>query len=557
MCDKEVALFSRWPIFHKLLLGVAMLILIVTVLSFSGFRGVYSFKGLAKSIRVRAGDLPLTQELTQRVGDLHVTLSRVRHTHETSSDTVQSSFDSQILRQEFHTNFLAVQDTLRRYRQQLDVNIPSEPRITDNRQERETAGKIEIVLRRIEQTNQTQDWMFDDVKVEALEEELQNLQKLSSRLPTYLQQRMHDFVLDARSQYRTWIALNWVTSASAILILILLGVRYYRWIVHPLQILIHGSRCVAEGDFDHRIQLDSQDEMSELAGAMNEMTANFQEIRDDLNSQVQQRTKEVVQNEKMASVGFLAAGVAHEINNPLASVAWCAESLELRLHDALALLDDDAIDSDATGSDERGVELDADDVAALKKNLRTIQDEAFRCKGITESLLNFSRMGDVEKQPTSLHELVEGVIDMVRRLGKYREKKIEFIGDGSVVASINPQEIKQVVLNLITNALDSLQPGGRVALELKKVDGFAHLIVTDNGYGMTEEVLKHLFEPFFTRRRDGQGTGLGLSITYRIVADHGGTIAAESEGPDCGSRFRVTLPLVSHEKEKKQRLAVA
>jgi signal transduction histidine kinase len=140
------------------------------------------------------------------------------------------------------------------------------------------------------------------------------------------------------------------------------------------------------------------------------------------------------------------------------------------------------------------------------------------------------------------------VIEMVRHLGKYREKKIELIQPEYFVAPVNAQELKQVVLNLITNALDSLDAGGTVWVSLKKSGPWAELIVRDNGCGMSGEVLRHLFEPFFTRKRDGSGTGLGLSISWRIVTDHGGTIEPASDGPGRGSRMRVLLPLVAKEK---------
>ena len=156
----------------------------------------------------------------------------------------------------------------------------------------------------------------------------------------------------------------------------------------------------------------------------------------------------------------------------------------------------------------------------------------------------------MEKQETDISELVEGVIDMVRHLGKYREKNIGFDCEQRVVASVNAQEIKQVVLNLITNALDSLDPGGAVHIQVHEIDGRAELVFSDNGCGMSEEVMQHLFEPFYTRRRDGQGTGLGLSITSRIVQDHGGEIVPYSEGSGQGSLFRVTLPLVGSHEEK-------
>src|SRR5207237_2229908 len=128
-------------------------------------------------------------------------------------------------------------------------------------------------------------------------------------------------------------------------------------------------------EFGYRISLDTDDEMSELAEAMNDMTARFQEIRDGLDRQVRERTKQVVRSEQLASVGFLAAGVAHEINNPLASIALCAESLEGRLLDLVS----------KNGESEQS-EL-------VQRYLKMIQSEAFRCKEITEKLLDFSRTG--------------------------------------------------------------------------------------------------------------------------------------------------------------------
>jgi signal transduction histidine kinase len=242
--------------------------------------------------------------------------------------------------------------------------------------------------------------------------------------------------------------------------------------------------------------------------------------------------------------------VAHEINNPLASIAWCAESLDSRLHETLH-----------GGETAQPTVLGPGDVDVLRKYLRRIQDEAFRCKGITEKLLDFSRLGDVQKQETDLGELIQGVIEMVRHLGKYRHKKIEVELPQYVVAPVNAQEIKQVVLNLITNALDSLEPGGTVWISLKRSGASAELLVRDNGCGMTPEVLRHLFEPFFSRRRDGSGTGLGLSITYRIVTDHGGSIEPSSDGPGKGAKMRVLLPLVAkdkvHERQPEKRLQAA
>jgi two-component system NtrC family sensor kinase len=140
----------------------------------------------------------------------------------------------------------------------------------------------------------------------------------------------------------------------------------------------------------------------------------------------------------------------------------------------------------------------------------------------------------------------------VKHIGRYKAKTIDFQSTESIYGSVNAQELKQVVLNLLTNALDSLDPGGLVTLSLRSNSRRATLTVQDDGCGMTDEVREHLFEPFFTRRRDGQGTGLGMSITYRIVNDHGGEIQAYSEGSGKGSTITVSLPLTNYDQKQKQ-----
>jgi two-component system NtrC family sensor kinase len=141
----------------------------------------------------------------------------------------------------------------------------------------------------------------------------------------------------------------------------------------------------------------------------------------------------------------------------------------------------------------------------------------------------------------------------VHHLGRYHDKKLELLPGTPVFAAVNPQEMKQVVLNLVTNGLESLDAGGRVTVTIDRQGDHARITIEDNGCGMTDEVRKHLFEPFFTRRRSGQGTGLGLSITHRIVAEHRGQIDATSDGPQRGSRFVVSLPALVMNKEVHHR----
>ena len=549
-------MFSRWPIRKKLILGIALLLVTVVALSVSSVIGVYAYRGLAKSISLRAPELPLASELATNVSKLHVTYDLYRESLNRLGAlgplANEISPVERLLDDELFVHLASVRDTFQRYQSQLQENRASGHygRIGDHDDEMKVVNKFEQTLQRISALNKQTQWVVpgghDFI---LLGKELEELSQLASELPSHLHRRMHNFATEVRGQYRFWIALTIGTGVFSTCLLVLSIRLFYAWVFRPLRVLVHGSRRVAAGDFDHRIQLRSEDEMAELAQAMNDMTRRFQQIRDDLDQQVRQRTQEVVRGEQLASVGFLAAGVAHEINNPLASIALCAESLEERLSDVIA---EDDQKPDGAHNEE---------ITVLRTYLRMIQDEAFRCKEITERLLDFSRLGDVEKQNTDLTELTKGVIDMVGHLGKYRQKRIEFPdseqGDSPVIAPVNSQEMKQVVLNLLTNALDSLAAGGTVTVSLRRDIAHAKLVVQDDGCGMTEEVQKHLFEPFFTRRRDGQGTGLGMSITFRIVSDHGGHIDVFSEGPGKGSRFTVTLPLTNHDKEQEPLRQVA
>ena len=541
-------MFSRWPIRKKLILGIGLLLVTVVALSISSFVGVYAYRGLAKSISLRATELPLALHLVEDVAKLHVTYNNYKHALQRPDVFAQASNVESLWQVDFDMHLESVRDTFRRYRIQLEENRSSDDyaRIGHQDVEMQVIARFQRQLDDVSKLKGQARWVTSDTdEFIQLDASLDQLSQLSTELPSHLHKRMQDFANEVRGQYRFWIGMTLATGALSSCLLVLSIRLFYAWVFRPLRILVYGSRRVAAGDFGHRIQLNSQDEMAELAQAMNNMTRRFQEIRDDLDQQVQQRTKEVVRSEQLASVGFLAAGVAHEINNPLASVALCAESLEDRLGDIIKR------------DDQKPDAIHNEEVTVLRTYLRMIQDEAFRCKEITDRLLDFSRLGDVEKQHTDLTELTQGVIDMVGHLGKYKEKQIHFQPSEPVIAPVNSQEMKQVVLNLVTNALDSLDPGGTVNISLVRHGQHAELVVQDDGCGMSMEVQEHLFEPFFTRRRDGQGTGLGMSITYRIVADHGGDIAVHSDGPGTGSRFTVTLPLTNHGEEENQLRYVA
>ena len=533
-------MLSKWPIRLKLLLGLGLLVLVVSILSSAGLVATYAYRDLVNSLSWRVSELPLAAELSRHVSDLRITIGELRGPSvSTFSDAPRFTSPANVLtvRTRFRSGLQKVDDTLKRYRAQVDGEMRADPRMSNHELEQETVRKIETQLERIRQADRDEDWMLNLDKIVWLDVELERLQDYTTELPSHLHTKLIGFSNEVGGQYRVLILSAWAATGSACLLFLLFMRLSYRWVFRPLRMLIAGSRRVAGGDFDYRIRLDTDDEMAELAKALNDMTARFQEIRDDLDRQVQQRTKQVVRSEQLASVGFLAAGVAHEINNPLASIAMCAESLEARLQPT----------PDADDSQQ----------AVMDKYLHMIQTEAFRCKGITEKLLDFSRTGPDKRESVDLGELVRGVLEILGHMNKYQKKHIEYAPSETVIVAVNPQEIKQVVLNLLTNALDSLDDDGVVRIELSARDGQAVLSVADTGFGMEPEVLEHIFEPFFTRRRCGQGIGLGLSITYRIVADHGGHIEAASDGTGQGSTFRVFLPLSTSQKEPHYRRQAA
>lgn len=365
------------------------------------------------------------------------------------------------------------------------------------------------------------------------------LERLSHSAIELTNKLHYDFlaVLDmSKRQYQSSRVIVYASALPVLVMLFALAALFHRWVLYPVRLLQRGVRRVACGQFDYRIELRTGDEMQALAQAFNDMTTRLSATYADLERQVQERSRQLVRSERLAGVGFLAAGVAHEINNPLASIAFCSEALENRLKTTLE-------------------SLPAADSKVMANYLRMIQEEAFRCKRITEKLLDFSRCNDIQRQRTDLVGLIQGVVEMIRHMGKYRGKHIVFSPKEAVMAHADGQEIKQVVLNLVVNALDCMEVGGTLRIDLRQVDGMAEMVFTDDGCGMAPDVLENIFEPFFTRRRVGKGTGLGLSITHRIINQHQGEITAESQGEGLGATFTVRLPTRAAEESADSTLS--
>jgi signal transduction histidine kinase len=225
---------------------------------------------------------------------------------------------------------------------------------------------------------------------------------------------------------------------------------------------------------------------------------------------------------RLADIGQLAAGVAHEINTPLASIALRAESLL------------------KAAGDPRLAAIDS--FKNFPRYLKTIEEEIFRCKRIIGALLDFSRARRPEVRDTDLNALAEKARDLVGH--RMRQKQVELalaLHPGLPHVSADDGQMRQVLLALLINALDATEPGGSITLSTRtEGEGRVALTVADTGSGIAPENLDKLFTPFFTTKPVGQGTGLGLSTCHGIVAEHGGEIRVDS-APGSGTRMTVVL----------------
>lgn len=352
-------------------------------------------------------------------------------------------------------------------------------------------------------------------RVQGMFAQIEHLPQLSDTVKVPLQR--------SRLRYHRLVIIVGCITGLAVGLYLLLVYFGYRGISNPIQEVVRGARRVAQREFTYRINVHWPEEMAELAGAFNMMTGRFQEAEVELEKQVEERSRQLVRSERLADVGFIAAGVSHEINNPLHAIMGAAESLQERL----------------PGMTEGAPESE---VSAVREYLKMIQRQSDRCSRITSMLKDFARKGDDTRSATNLVRIVDEVLELVGHLSKYRDREIVFARNTAAVVEINPSQMQQVVLNLVANALESMEAGGRLEIRITDQIDFVVMEFEDNGCGMTQEVQDNLFEPFFTQRRDGGGTGLGLSITDRIVKDHEGTIEVTSEGIGHGSLFRVRLP---------------
>ena len=533
-------MLKRKSIRTKLMMALSVLFTSVALLIGSCMWGLHRYKDHTEAMRQGSFEFQKAHQLYRTALDLKSSKERIHRYSRTemlSSSTLQDPLVnlSDLESGSYWYLMSSFDDQLTRYVEDLDERIAQRTPMISAEQQKRRLSEVRQAFEELVKSGRE------------LPQDLADFQSMMQRRQDALVEATQNHLdltreaIDAysaliRERCRFWFNVAIFCSVLACFLTAAMVLNFISVIVRPFRILLDGARLVANGHRSHRIYLGNEDELDELAAVLNQMTEGFQtkmdelhRINENLDREIQARTKEAVQNEQLASVGFLAAGVAHEINNPLAAIAWSAESLQSRTAE---------LSSIPLGPQDVENNL----MLSFTENLRRIEDEAYRCKAITEKLLEFSRPGNSKRIATNLLELVEDVVQIVSKVSEFRDTPIEIESQKPLTASVNPQEIRQVVLNLLTNALQSVDQHGRVRVQMIESDSKVCIRVIDNGCGMSPEVQRDLFEPFFTQRRHGGGTGLGLSISRRIAIQHGGSLQAKSEGEGSGSTLELSLP---------------
>lgn len=275
----------------------------------------------------------------------------------------------------------------------------------------------------------------------------------------------------------------------------------------PILRLKEGAEKIGRREFGHRISITSQDEFGELSKTFNNMAQSLENLY--------AMEEKLRQSEKLAAIGTFAAGIAHEINNPIGNIIGISK-LMLK-----SIVDD-----------------------SEKEDIETIIKNAERCAIITKDLLVYSRQSSPEKELLSVRELMGEVVNTVKR--HIDSKKIEFeidIDDNLKYIYADPLQINQVLNNILINAVQSIELSGRITLRAVPLnDDTVEISISDTGCGIDEDIKDKIFYPFFSTKKVGEGTGLGLAISYSIIQNHGGEIFVESQ-KGVGSTFVIKLPV--------------
>jgi two-component system NtrC family sensor kinase len=306
-----------------------------------------------------------------------------------------------------------------------------------------------------------------------------------------------------------------------------------RFVAKPVTLMAQGMERVAGGDLDYHLEIDSQDEIGELANAFNAMTYDLKKAKNELlewghaleekvqdeAEKIKEAHSQMIHSEKLSSLGRMAAGVAHEINSPLTGIVTFGHLLRERF---------------PSGSQEL-------------EDIDVIIEQANRCSAIIKGLLGFARASSAEKTSININDIVMSALNIVRNKADFFD--IQFITDFDEdlpFVRADASQLQQVFLNMIMNAADAMEKVGTMKMVTRSVHQQGKHVVevefNDTGPGIRDQDIPKLFEPFFTTKPVGKGTGLGLAVSHGIIQEHGGEIRVKTELGE-GTSFFIRLPL--------------
>jgi len=317
--------------------------------------------------------------------------------------------------------------------------------------------------------------------------------------------------------------------ASVILVVGVLSVTgflIYTLIRVPVHKLTEGTRAIAKGNLDHIIPLHRKDEIGDLANSFNTMTTELKKAREEL----ERIQSHLIHVEKMASLGKLSASVAHELNNPLSGVLIYAKLVQKKL---------------------ASMNLPSKQLSSIQEVMSIIAEETTRCGNIVRNLLLFSKKQIGEFAPTDLHQILDRCTQLVEhhlKLNNVELRKAYQKGKAEVIC--DPDQIQQAFLAILDNAVAAMPKGGTLTIKTSSDSDNqkVKIQIQDTGTGISPEDLPHIFEPFYTTKKEEKGVGLGLSVCYGIIERHNGKIEVKSVLGE-GSTFIIELPLQGEENK--------
>jgi len=344
--------------------------------------------------------------------------------------------------------------------------------------------------------------------------------------------------MDAEEGYNRNIFILF-TIVTLVCFSLILAFFLHRMITRPVRELVGATEKIAQGDLDLKIPVKRKDEVGQLAVAFNHMVKDLKTANEEIQSwsfelenkvlersdKLRQAREQLLQSEKMASMGVLASSVAHEINNPLQGILTYIK-LMLRI----------------IGGDV--VEIDEVRVTEFRNYLQLMASEIERCGGMVKNLLVFSKQSKLNIQEARVNNIIRNSLVLVENKIKLQDVQVELqLQEDIPSIYCDVKQIQQTMIALIINALEAMEKDGKLFITSKTIDNDLVMIsIRDTGAGISEEHLKNIFDPFFTTKDSAKSTGLGLFVAYGIIKEHKGTIEVESE-PGQGTAFHIKFPI--------------